>query len=316
MRYFPGYINPQKNELFSSWIIRLCNEHKINSNHFSKFYFNGIPIWNRDIDRIPSDDLINKLIELTPLNKSELTSMFLSSYYNNSYLAHSNTISNNNSNFLVLGINHRKRKNASMLFCPKCLQNKKPYYKKEWRLPISFGCIECSIELLDKCTFCQMHIAFHRNCLNKKDLISSDITLCSYCGKSLTACKAKKLSKIGFDIQKEITEVLVNGYSKYSQYGFLFFDVIRGAIKASEYNGDIWNRVQIAFINENSLHLITDDNRSIKYRRLFIIWFFQLIRNENKFQKVIKKYSLRYSDFSRFFTYQAYWFKNYFYHLT
>ena len=78
---WPLFVWPEENELFSSWICRFSNNNEIRSESISKIYFdNSINLWNRDIDVFAPKALLDYLENHTPLEKSQIENLFLTSY--------------------------------------------------------------------------------------------------------------------------------------------------------------------------------------------------------------------------------------------
>lgn len=220
---FPGYIPPEKNELFSSWYCRLAISHGVKPLTFVKnnFEYNA-PIFNRDIDLQKPQYLVDFLLLHTPLNIHDVNDLFLTSlkdlYFNN--------LTETKSFFLSLGINHRNRKKFGTMCCPSCLK-KNPYYKKEWRLFTSIICTECNSYLIDKCQYCSHPICFHQiyNGSNQSipnlDLLFS---MCGNCKNDLSTTPLPTPSKFELEYQNFINQTLILGFNQYANYSFLFIN--------------------------------------------------------------------------------------------
>ncbi|UKB78311.1 hypothetical protein [Chryseobacterium sp. MEBOG07] len=115
--------------------------------------------WNGDADNTTTDYLKKVIFDNTPLEYVVIENLFLSSYQ--SWLFENHNPNGVTSGILPLGIFHRKRKHTELLYCPIFL-SRKTYYKKQWRLLISY--VFCNYEtiLRDCCPKCHEPIAFHR----------------------------------------------------------------------------------------------------------------------------------------------------------
>ena len=303
---WPGYIKPLEDELFSSWLIRLSNEHLIKSYSFSKIYFDNHPIWNRDIDKMIPFKIIQKLKKHTPLSDNEINELFLNSYSN--YLFEGNINSSYTRGILNLGISHRKRHNYGLLACPICLSKNIPYFKRKWRLYTSLICLSCKCELIDRCLNCEKPIAFHRLELeNKSSLNKSPLYICWYCKSDLRKYSKKvfKNSKKYF-YQKFINETLCSGYNYITQYSFTYIHVLTYICTSLETKSNQWNRLQLALFDDSEYDLdeklITNNpyQNSIKKRKKLLLNSFKLLNNwPLEFLRIRDKYNIRYSDFSK-----------------
>lgn len=221
---WPLFVWPEENELFSSWICRFSNNNEIRSESICKNYFdNSINLWNRDIDVFAPKLLLDYLNNHTPLEKTQIDNLFLTSY--ESIVFEKINQNGITENILNLGIKHRKRKNYGIVFCPSCLK-KKAYFKKEWRLFFSIYCETCKCKLLDRCPACKKPISYHRNNF-------------SSINNSTSACKSLKMCECNFDLsnsiidnnvsefelkfQNYINSTLQKGYNNHTNYSFLFF---------------------------------------------------------------------------------------------
>lgn len=221
---WPLFVWPEENELFSSWICRFSNNNEIRSESISKIYFdNSINLWNRDIDVFAPKALLDYLENHTPLEKSQIENLFLTSY--ESIVFEKINPNGFTENILNLGIFHRKRKNYGIVFCPNCLKNS-AYFKKEWRLFFSIYCETCKCKLLDRCPSCKKPISYHRNNFSK---VNNSTSAC----KNLNICECNfnlsnsfidnEISEFELNFQNYINLTLKNGYNSHSQYSFLFF---------------------------------------------------------------------------------------------
>lgn len=301
-KFWPGYIPPLKDELFSSWYMRLCYEHRIKSLSFSKHYFDGHPIWNRDIDRMFPAVIKQVLLERTPLNNQEIEDMFLISY--DGKLFNNVGVNGINTSILNLGVKHRMRKLHGQLFCPGCLEGHIPYYRKQWRLVTSIACTDCGLLLQDRCPDCEEPVAFHRlETGYKNSLLKYPLYKCWKCLKDLRSMKKSiQFEDPLYRIQSLFNRTLEDGYNQYSQYSFLFFEVVAKFQAKLLSKSSQWGRMRIAA--EKEFHIaLTEPGRigiyhALKYRRNSLKASQMLLEDwPFTFVGFIKKYGLRLSDF-------------------
>lgn len=224
----PHYIQPENSELFSSWFCRLAIKHSVKPQSFILNYLEGgIPIFNRDIDSLKPDGIIEFLLNHTPLTLYQINMMFLESYNSYAFL-NPNFGKSHTLNLLPIGIYHRDRKRFGMQYCPRCLE-KKGYYKKQWRLVTSILCIECNEYLKDKCPKCSHPIVYHKihsgNNLSQIETLYP-INVCYNCKSSLTNSSNKKPNLLERTYQEYINMTIENGFNNHSQYSFLYIKAL------------------------------------------------------------------------------------------
>ena len=205
---FPYYLPPEKDELFTSWFCRLSNNHDVKTNTFIQNYFGrNVPFWNRDIDVLEPENIINIMVKHTPLRIENIHEMFLRNYEGFAYYKyhHDGTIRN----ILPLGINHRKRKQFGQQCCTKCLSMGTVYFKKSWRLITSVVCTECNQLLIDRCYKCGSPITYYRVNMKSFSNLSTmefqPLFLCSNCNTDLRKYEPNRIpTKLELDYQKYI----------------------------------------------------------------------------------------------------------------
>jgi len=282
-KIFPAFIPPLEDELFSSWFMRLSFEHRIKTISFSKFYFNGLPIWNRDIDRMYPTQLIEKLSIHTTLSPIQIKKLFLIDYQDKLY--NGSSIKVLNLVFLNLGIHHRTRKLKGLLYCPGCLSESIPYFRKEWRLLTSVVCTRCNLYLEDSCPNCNSPIAFHRlESGNKNAILEHSLYTCHNCFFDLRSKRnpVDPQSNI-VDFQRLIEDTLINGYNQYASHSFLFFEAIVKIHGSLLTKGLSIKRFQVAAERTFGVPLLEPNPvkiyHSIEYRRNGFYVISKLLKN-------------------------------------
>jgi hypothetical protein len=240
----PVIVEPLPDELFSSWLFRLANVNLTKAHSFTRFHLPQYNVWNRDIDKLASDNLIKRLSLLTGISEDTIFNTTLRSYEGKLF-----TKCNANGNqkwILPLGIFHRTRKRFGLQFCPKCLidDGKIPYYRKTWRLALSITCPKCNILLLDRCPYCDKPITFFRDELGFKLSVNSlGLQVCYSCKSDLrtsprcpsrigmlgfqqrmlayieqTACKGRTESVSYFDVLYQVVKILRSQQKHYQSF--------------------------------------------------------------------------------------------------
>lgn len=307
----PGYVPPEKDELLSSWIFRLSYTHKIKPYSFTKFYFDDSTIWSRDIDKYIPFNILQRLSSITPLSISQLQSLQLTSYQGILFDGSLNTSVTEGIGITNLGIYHRIRKRYGLYLCPRCL-NKKAYYKKSWRLLSSVACLDCRCYLIDRCPECYNPIVFQRLGIGKKDLYEEKpLYLCWSCNYDLRKGVREISVPLIINYQQYIDDTIKHSYNSHSQYSFLYFKVLLLFFKKIYTTSSSWNRIKKAFVNEFGINLKEEKSMSLGIEERAIIFsFIHLILSNwpNNFIPFIKKYKLRYSDFSKDIDVLPFWF--------
>ncbi|NOW94766.1 putative RNA-binding Zn-ribbon protein involved in translation (DUF1610 family) [Mucilaginibacter sp. SG564] len=188
-RQWPAYEDPRPDELFSSWLTRIAHLHGLKVETFCKIYWKNLTFWNRDIDRFYYDKVSAVFLANSRITPDKLRNTFLSSYEGKLFeLA---TYKTNQNWIIPLGIYHRTRSGYGQMYCPRCLYNdeqiSKPYFRKSWRLSLSFACVDCGSWLSDRCPNCNSPVVFFRNEVGFKNILPDvNIARCYRCREKLS----------------------------------------------------------------------------------------------------------------------------------
>ncbi|MPQ45544.1 hypothetical protein GCQ56_00870 [Marinifilum sp. N1E240] len=225
---FPYYIKPEENELFSSWLCRLSYSHEIKTNSFIANYLGrDFPIWNRDIDLMYNNKLIDLFSNRTPLNEDKIKLLFLESY--DTYITDVFRNSGSVQNILPLGINHRTRKRFGMQCCPGCLSKSPSFYRKSWRFVSSIICVKCNVYLLDRCFVCDSPIVYFRVNMDINLSVTEfkSFCLCYNCKSDLRNYHSEQLpSPFEIEYQKFVDDTIDLGYNFLTQYSFTYIRIL------------------------------------------------------------------------------------------
>jgi len=307
---WPGFIQPYDDELFSSWLVRLSRNHRVKSHTFSKVYLQGMPIWNRDIDLLPNELLIDLINRSTSLSLNRIRSLFLHSYLGIIFT----DLVNNSAHIGItkIGVYHRKRSCYGLLYCPLCLSTY-PYFKKNWRLVTSICCTKCNVFLQDRCWNCNMPVEFHRlEMKSKEEILNHELWVCWKCNSDLRNFIDPVDNDVVLRYQNYIDRTIQQGYNEHANYSFHYFQVLiplaAKILSMSKNFGRIRNAVQSYFQVE-----ITHNNyfNELKIRREVLLYAFLLLENwPERWLYIIDKYNIRYSDFSKDLRWDVpFWFK-------
>jgi hypothetical protein len=183
---WPIRYKPHPNELLSSWLVRLARGHGLRVQTFCNLIFgNQLQVWNRDIDRLGPDWIVNVLSERTgtPMNVARGTT--LRSY--EGWLYPTFRTAGSLQWMTTLQMFHRTRQGFGMQYCPRCLyEDVDPFFRKAWRVAFITTCPKHQCMLRDRCMECGAGVAFHRGDMGRPDgQHRESIADCYACGVSL-----------------------------------------------------------------------------------------------------------------------------------
>jgi hypothetical protein len=244
-KLLPVHFKPKEDELLSSWICRLALAHGLISGslcssiipgRYSKQVFTV-----QDIDAYPSKKVINILAEKTgtPINRVITTTLSAYAGFIVDRWAARGPLR------FVLPITPEPRMGIrpGLQYCPMCLAEAEPYYKRIWRLAFITICTKHRVQLLDRCTRCAAPVSIHKAISNGQNSPPSDrITFCYSCKADLRKVRTKLLKyeldpisdeEVSFQISLE--EALREGWIKVSGngavYSLLYFPVLHHLIR-------------------------------------------------------------------------------------
>ncbi len=183
---WPVRYKPFPDEVLSSWLVRLAHGHGLKVQTFCNLIFgNRLQIWNRDIDRLAPEWLLNELSEKTGTDIEVARRTTVRSYEGRLFARFKP--SGSLPWILVLKLYHRTFEGFGFQFCPHCLsEDTQPYFRRSWRVALSTTCDRHQRLLLDRCPECGSGVAFHRRDMGKgADGIGELLSDCHHCGFDL-----------------------------------------------------------------------------------------------------------------------------------
>jgi hypothetical protein len=158
-------------ELLSSYLLRAAQLHASLPHTFCAIHFPGQQVWNRDIDRNPPFEFIEKVAKLSGLSVEVVEGMTFR-HLTSLFGERTGVVSW----VMPVGVWHRKRLSYGLQFCPLCLQQTPQYFRRIWRLAFLTSCPEHKIRLFNACIHCNSPVAAHRS-------VAGNIFHCHVCGK-------------------------------------------------------------------------------------------------------------------------------------
>lgn len=230
-RLWPAFTRPKDDELLSSWLIRLSHAHETKIQTFCASVWPTLSIWNRDIDKHPSEEVLQTLADFTPTPYKrvlETTLLAVSERLNGC------NISASFSPWLTqVGVYHRTRRNFGLAYCPGCLEadGDTPYFRVSWRLAFYNVCHKCGIFLHDRCSNCGAPVMFFRNDIGQvKAHVGGKISVCSSCSFDLSHSPKSIAPVSQLRVCKTIYRIAREGWNSRVVYPHLFFSVLRRLI--------------------------------------------------------------------------------------
>lgn len=221
--------HPEKNELLSSWLVRVALAHQTMPWSFMNMHFPEYKniVFSRDVDIWAPDQFIDKLAWKSGLSSEDVFNMTLRSY--EGYLLEKVRL--NGPNFFISPIIPRKRRNLwyGQKYCPMCLQESPAYFRKEWRLAFYSVCLEHGCRMMDRCQNCREPITFYKF-KNEQGFIQ-----CYRCGRCLSM-EGNMVTASDEDIARvaRLMKILENGYVLIDDqpvYSIAFFQVLHQIAK-------------------------------------------------------------------------------------
>lgn len=191
---WPIHFKPLPDELLSSWLVRLAHSHGLKVQTFCNLLFgNTRQLWNRDIDRLAPDWLLQALSDRTGTPIEQVFQSTLRSY--EGWLYPKIRTSSTLQWITVLKLIHRTFEGYGIQYCPQCLtEDAEPYFRKCWRVAFNTICVKHNCMLHDRCQNCGVGVAFHRVDIgNEKIADITSIAICHHCGFNLQKSIPKEI---------------------------------------------------------------------------------------------------------------------------
>lgn len=181
--YLPAHTHPFRDELLSSWLVRLAHANGLKVQPFCDLIFgHEHQLWNRDIDRLAPSWLMDMMSAKAgvPLRRTWETTLL--GYEGSVYSRRPK--SGQLRWILPLQIFHRKRLGHGVQFCPSCLsEDVDPFYRRSWRVAFYTFCSRHNVMLFDRCPDCGSGVAFHRLELGRPEMFEAgSLASCWNCG--------------------------------------------------------------------------------------------------------------------------------------
>lgn len=234
---------PLDDELFSNWLVRLARANSLKLKTFSRKKL-GLKqdFWRHDVDRHANREIAARVAKITGVSEERAFATTLAAYEGTLYEKH--TSIGPQKWLLPIGKGSVWTLHGQQ-FCPRCLADDTiPYFRRKWRLSLSFACVAHHVMLMDACPKCGGTVSFHRGDFHHLTLPeTSNVTMCQHCGTDLghhienTITLPKEL----VDFQEKLYSVLDQNLpllgSTHPAFPHLFFDGLHLILRALSSNG-------------------------------------------------------------------------------
>lgn len=181
---------PLPGELLSSCLARNAYAHGSTPRRFFGLCWPGDPVWTRDFDRDPASlvrggrprggpDWLDDLARRLEVPRGAVEGATLAGWrrrFGEDLRKHAGETPL----LLTAGLNNHGRRRHALQFCPGCLAEGRPFFRKSWRLGFVLDCEEHGRPLLDACPHCGAPAVPHRSA-------TSRLVGCHSCGRSLAS---------------------------------------------------------------------------------------------------------------------------------
>lgn len=276
-RLLPVHPNPLPDELLSSWVYRLAMSNFQKIRPFTQLLLDKRSFWARDMDRVATNEVLSTIAIRAGKPLKEIKQTTFRGYEGIVYEDFGNGAITKG--ILAVGMYHRVHKRFGQMYCPQCLAESPPYYRKTWRVAFVTGCHKHQCHLEDRCPNCQMPISFNR-CDNEDRVFPSALTInhCHNCEYDLSKKPVRKLNAYDAHAVGVVTSGIKNGWVDIGNnniiYSNLYFKALRKIIyilASSKYGGKLrqYFRQQDHFkVREKPLGEL--EKQSLKARSVFV----------------------------------------------
>lgn len=234
-RLLPAHPQPQVDELFSSWLVRIAKANGQKLHTFCRQVLGEVSIWNRDIDKSVTSQTLVALARKSGTNIRLAKQTSLAAFEGTLYEVHNPR--GMTPWILPIGVYHRVRRRKGLQFCPQCLAGDvDPYFRRAWRLALYTVCPQHGCKLLDSCPKCDAAVMFHRrDFFDKENPDFEPLTNCFACGFDLTSSPISVADTAVVDFVRLSHQILQRGWIELPQlgcvYSHLYFNGIRHLMK-------------------------------------------------------------------------------------
>ena len=229
----PAFSKPYTDESISSWLTRISFDHGLNRSSLLRLITADQKNFQGDwgIDRVFKGPKIHTLASHTNCTVDEILETTLMSFNGKLFQACAHigipsiwTVKDYQQVSLL-----SPDAKTNTLFCPSCFAKKENpvYYKKQWRLTVSFVCTDCGCYLKNRCPHCKRASSGMNTPDASARTIDEYFLQCSNCYNDVSACVPQQADEHICQLQLRINICLKNGYSETGHLSVEYFKVLR-----------------------------------------------------------------------------------------
>ncbi|MCE2594111.1 TniQ family protein [Motilimonas cestriensis] len=226
---WPAHPQPLPDEVFSSWIVRaaMCNGQKLRS--FLTMTAPTMRSVSKSIDTHVSDHSLKQIAFKMKTDYATAYQTTMQSYQG--YLFEKESDKSYRKQ-CVLSLGETRNDLNYQQYCPLCLNEKNPYYRKRWRISFITVCEVHHCKLLDNCYSCRAPVKVIGNDQRKKSRVyAGSFTACHCCASPLENAPVALASPVVINDTKKYINILTAGFAQLCPerwiYSFSFFAVLR-----------------------------------------------------------------------------------------
>jgi hypothetical protein len=308
----PAFSKPFPDESLSSWLTRLSFDHGLNRSSLLRFIgadtFKQPGDWG--IDTVFKGEKVQALSRHTNCTIEEIHETTLMSF--NEKLFRVTPQSGISSRWVVR--NYREKSllrpdaKTNTLFCPSCFakKNEPIYYRKQWRLTVSFVCLDCGCYLMDGCPHCKRGSSGMNTPKTGAFSVNQYFLECDNCQNNIHECVPLQAAVHILDLQQSINHCLKYGRNERGhdsvEYMQLLYKLARLLLRKrrndnlSSFIKSLFASHQVVDFNPR-LHSLKMESLPLKYRaELFAIAKWLLDEWPGRLMKLCRKYHLSAAD--------------------
>jgi uncharacterized protein with PIN domain len=223
---WPVHLKPLEDELLSSWLTRLALAHGQTAASLFNQTWPGRSLLARDLDLWNDPTTFELLAEKTYTPPASAFAATLASY--NGWLFEDRPLQSHAPWILARHLNVHPQKWFGLQFCPWCLaSDKRPYFRRHWRLALMVLCPTHRVLLLDRCQSCGAAVCYERQKARELgDAKSWTLTRCHRCNADLrdyaTDRYTSRVDATELKFQVRLATTLTCGWINVPQNGVIY----------------------------------------------------------------------------------------------
>ena len=306
-KLWPAHPAPYRDELLSSWLVRLAHANGCKVQTFCHLIFkDNQEVWNRDIDRLAPAWLLRTLSKRTSVPSRMIGKTTLRKFAG---ILYPDYRSSGHLNWIIpLQMQHRMRKGNSLQYCSLCLaEDEEPYYRTTWRLALQTFCPVHHTMMHECCPHCFAPIAFHRQEMGKpNEFKPKPLNTCWSCEWNLSEVPleiVQTINDISFRNWKSCLQNYSNKYSSMSkEFDYRHFAVLRhicGLICNSKLAPDlqayICDRIDLPMIEFRQKKIIFEQRSILERHQAILLAWWLLEKWPERMYKAWYYHAIRYN---------------------